>query len=58
MSLSLGYFVVACAVVLTLFLVVYKGRGMRSALIAGGLVLLSTLALYAIVVTFITSRMD
>ena len=58
MSLSLVYVLVACAVVLTLFLVVYRGRGIRPALIAGSLVLLSALALYAIVVTFITGRMD
>ncbi len=56
--MSLVYALVACAVVLMVFWVVYKSRGMGSALIAGGLVLLSALALYATVITFITGRMD
>lgn len=57
MSLSLFYALPAFAIVLIVFLFVYRRRGMGFALIAGGLAFFSLFALFAALVMFITSRM-
>jgi len=57
MPLSLAYALLALAIVLIVFLVVNRVRGLGFALVAAVLTLMSMFALFVTMVMFITSRM-
>ena len=57
MPLSLAYALLALAIVLIVFLVVNRVRGLGFALIAAALTIMSMFALFVIMVMFVTSRM-
>jgi hypothetical protein len=57
MSLSLFYALPAFAIVLIVFLFVYRMRGLGFALVAGGLTFVTLFTLFVAMVMFITSRM-
>lgn len=57
MSLSLFYALPAFAIVLIVFLFVYRRRGMGFALVAGGLTFVTMFTLFVAMVMLITSRM-
>jgi len=57
MPLSLAYALLALAIVLIVFLVVNRVRGLGFALIAAALTIMNMFALFVIMVMFVTSRM-
>ncbi len=57
MPLSLAYALLALAIVLIVFVVVDRVRGLTSALVAAVLTFMSMFALFVAMVMFMTSRM-
>ncbi len=57
MMLSLAFALIAFAIVLTVFLVAHRLRGLGLALVAGGLACMAMFTLFVAMVMFITSRM-
>ncbi len=57
MSLSLFYALLAFAIVLIVFVVSYRSRGMGFALMAGGVAIFGLFALFAALLVFITGSM-
>jgi hypothetical protein len=57
MALSLVFALLAFAIVLIVFLVVYRTRGLGFALVAGGLAVVTMFTLFVAMVMLITSRM-
>lgn len=57
MALSLAFALLAFVIVLIVFLVVYRTRGLGFALVAGGLAVVTMFTLFVAMVMLITSRM-
>lgn len=57
MALSLAFALLAFALVLIVFLVVYRMRGLGFALVAGALTFVTMFTLFVVMVMLITSRM-